>query len=242
MSDGKAEILPLSEGQQVRELYKYAIDKGTAGVEALDKLMELHERIEKRNAAKEFNDAMARFQEACPELPKSSKATIAPRGGIKFSYNFADLDSIARIIRKPLYENGLSYSWDEETVSGNLTSTCIVHHINGHERRSSFTCPSEWSSGSMSAQQKVAATNSFARRQSLIQVLGLTTTELDNDGGPIGEMITDKQAADLEAIISEVGADRDRFLKYLEVDDLGALPVTQFSAAVAALERKRQAP
>ena len=43
-------------------------------------------------------------------------------------------------------------------------------------------------------------------------LLGLASREMDDDGA--GGTITEEQVADLEALISEVGADRDNFLKF----------------------------
>lgn len=221
----------------IQQMLTLAIEKGVP-VETLEKLMALHERVSDRQAASEFAAAFASFQHACPLIYKASTANVATKAGSKFSYTYAPLDEIARTVGPLLHEHGLSYTWDSDVKERMLCATCTLRHVNGHSVTASFTAPTETSAG-MSEQQKFAAALTFARRQSLVQVLGLTTTDEDTDARPT-EMITDEQAASLEALITEVGADRAKFLKYLDIDDLlGGLRAADYAGAVRALEQKR---
>jgi len=224
---------------EVIGLLQQAIDKGV-DVEALEKLLTLHERVADRAAAQEFAGALAAFQAECPPIRKTSKAEIATRSGTRYSYQFASLDHIAEAVNPLLSTRGLSYTWDSETTDGSLRCVCTLRHVNGHSIQSSFACPLESKAG-MSEQQKVAAALSYARRQSLTQVLGLTTTDPDTDAAST-ETITEEQVANLESLMSEVGADRARFLSYLKVDSFDKLPESHFTGAIRALEAKRARP
>ena len=102
----------------------------------------------------------------------------------------------------------------------------------------SFASPID-TAASMSGPQKVASALTYARRQSLVQVLGLTTTEPDTDAAST-DTITAEQVERLELMISESGADRQRFTRYLEVSELAEIRAVDFAAAVAALEAKRR--
>lgn len=51
-------------------------------------------------------------------------------------------------------------------------------------------------------------------------------------------LIDEKQAADLDAKISEVGANKENFLKFLKVERLADLPASKYKAAAQALEDK----
>ncbi len=53
--------------------------------------------------------------------------------------------------------------------------------------------------------------------------------------------INEAQRADLQVMIDEVGADKDRFLEYFKIEKLADLPAAQYQRAVTALEKKRQA-
>lgn len=54
--------------------------------------------------------------------------------------------------------------------------------------------------------------------------------------------ITEDQEATLVALIEEVKADKQSFLKYMKVSNLSLIPATKYADAVAALEKKRRKP
>jgi hypothetical protein len=86
----------------------------------------------------------------------------------------------------------------------------------------------------------------YARRYALLGVAGVAG-EPDDDGNAAvatngkdaDPAITDKQAADLKALIEEVGADQDKFLKWAKINSLQAMPASSFPLAVKQLEAKR---
>lgn len=221
------------------QLLQQAITAGIP-VESIRELVKLSNEQADRAAAQEFNAALASFQAECPPIAKSSKASITTKSGVKYSYQYAELDQIATHIRPYLKPRGLSYGWDSSIDKNVLTCVCTLRHTNGHSVKASFTCPVD-AAAHMSEQQKAAAALSYARRQSLVQVLGLTTCDPDTDGSAgASDTITDSQEADLEALMQEVHADRLRFLKYMEVESLGEIRAVDFASAVAALEAKRR--
>lgn len=225
----------------IADLLRSAIDKGHP-TESLERIAALWERVDDRARAEEFARAIAQFQGSCPPIRKTSSAKITTKGGSQYGYQYAELDEIARTIQPHLRDAGLSYTWDSEEKGGQLTCTCTLRHVNGHSVSAKFNCPTDTASA-MSAQQRNAAALTYARRQSLVQVLGLTTCDPDLDGADMGnvETITEHQAANLDALIDEVAADRPKFLRFMGVDSLGQIPASEFSRAVRALESKRGA-
>ena len=61
----------------------------------------------------------------------------------------------------------------------------------------------------------------------------------DTDGTNVAYISPD-QVKDLEALISEVKADKARFLEYMGVNAVPEIPVKSYKEAVMALEKKRQ--
>ncbi len=61
-------------------------------VETMEKLMDLQERWDKKNAQKEFNQAMADFQAKCPVIKKNKE--VMEKDGKKARYSFASLDGM----------------------------------------------------------------------------------------------------------------------------------------------------
>ena len=223
---------------QIAQLLQAAIDKNIS-VEAMEKLVELHERVSARQAASEFAAAMAEFQAECPSIPKTSTATIPTNSGGSYSYKYAELDAIATVIQPIMHANGLSYSWDSDVVDGKLVCVCTVRHANGHSQPATFTCPIDDRSKGMSEPQKYAAALTYARRQALIQALGLTTTDPDPDGGgPPAAKILKPQVNVIADLIRDSGADLKRFLAYTGVEHIDEIDVDQYESAVSMLRRK----
>jgi hypothetical protein len=97
-------------------------------------------------------------------------------------------------------------------------------------------------SGSKNDIQAISSTVTYLQRYTLLAATGLTSAEMDqdDDDGAGPERITEKQAADLNALISEVGADKARFLTFIKADSIANIRASSYSAAVAALESKRK--
>jgi len=199
-------------------------------VEALERLQALHERVSDRAAAIEFARELAGFQEECPPIVKRSTAKVMTRGGVSYSYKYAELDQIARTVRPLLARRGFSYTWDSDVRDKAVHCVCILRHVNGHFEKANFSAPVESAAG-MSEQQKHASALTYARRQALVQVLGLTTTDPDTDGGN-PEPISQEQADDLRALIEQAGAKLTRFLKWAKIERLEDLPARDYESAV----------
>jgi hypothetical protein len=212
------------------QLLQRAVEQG-ASVETLERLEGLYERAKARDAAAEFAEAFASFQAECPPIAKRKTATVATKSGGTWTYKYADLDTIVRVVGPLLRKYGFSYTWDSETSKERmLACRCTLRHIGGHSITASFSTPTE-STSPVNDQQKAASALTYARRQSLIAVLGLTTCDPDTDGND-PTPITEQQASDLDAMIEEVGASKARFLKSFEVGKIAQLPARMYDVAV----------
>lgn len=214
-----------------------------AVVNAMERLVALHERMETRAAEKAFNKAMNDFQAECPQILKTSQASIRTKSGGSYGYKYAELDQIDDAIRPLMTRLGLSKRFTTERIGGDVKVTCIVSHVDGHSISADFQCAID-SDAAMSGAQKGGAAVTFAKRYALIAALGLTTTESDTDA-QLGvdrspAKISQGQAADIEALITEVGAVRSKFLGYFDVEDVSDLTVSQLPKAVQMLEAKRK--
>lgn len=242
-ADAPSSLVPAGAAG-VSDLLKFALDKG-APIESLERLVALQERIMDRNAAAEFFDAMAAFQRECPPIKKASRAEFVTKSGGRASYTYAELDEIARTVNPILARMGLSYTWDSTVAEGVMVVTCTLRHRSGHAVTAKFGSKVE-GSPLMSGHQATAATLTYARRQSLVQVLGLTTTDDDNDGqgahggereGSAG-VVTDQQALEVEALITDTGADLPAFLGFFKIARVTDLPVSCFEQAKKMLRTK----
>lgn len=224
----------------VTALLEMAVNKDL-DVTKLQALIVLAREEQDRHAAREFTAALAAFQQECPDIPRTSRADIATRSGARMQYNYAELDDILKIVRPVLALHGFGISWDAKVENNMLLSICWLRHVNGHKESATFSVPTATNAG-MSEQQKIAAAGTFADRNSLVRVLGIRTTDQDNDGADDpGETITADQAMSLEARVDDVGGDKAAFLKFAGVGRFADIPAARLAAldqAVTAKERK----
>jgi hypothetical protein len=225
-----------------RDLVRLALDKGV-DVEVLERLVALEERATARFARQAYFAALAGFQAEVPPIRKTQAVRFDERPGAKIAYYYARLSDIEKVVRPIALNWGLSWSFDSEYDEGELRVTCKVVHIDGHEETASFAAPSA-KQAKMNVIQAAGSTRSYAKRYALIDALGLSIAEDDDDGRASGaegstEPITTSQLADLTALIQEVGADKEKFYAWLRVDMLADLPQDRYDEARDALERKR---
>ena len=229
----------------IGDILRLAVEKDI-NVDALERLVAMHERHSDRLAAQEFARDLKRFHKACPKITKNKTAKFPTKQGTEVTYDYAELDHIVATIRDTLDECGFSFSWDGDVEGSMVKATCTLLHVNGHKRTSSFACPSE-SRSVASPQQKYGIAMTYAKRRSFVDVLGLTTVDQDTDGARApGAPITEKQASDLEGWIDSIVADkkldgaefRQRFLSALGAESIAAIRAVDHPRAEDMLKRK----
>lgn len=214
------------------DLLGLAVEKGL-DVAALEKLMDLQERWQAGQAKAAFDAAMAGFQAECPTMKKTRKAD---------RYTYAPLDTVLRTIRPILERHGLSVTFDTEiSAEGILSAVCKVSHIQGHSETSRFACPVDRNM-KVNDSQKQGSANSYAKRYALKNALNLVESDEDDDGFAGGTLfIEDEQIANIEALITEVKADRNGFLKWAGVKHIANIPAEKYQHCIQVLEKKRSA-
>jgi hypothetical protein len=238
-ANGSAIGVPVSPGIEIMSLFQQAI---TAGV-SLTELVDLNERMQRRNAELEFSRALVRFQARCPAIQKTSTGGKVEAGGTGFKFTYADYEEIASTVMPHLAAEGLSFSFDTEASPAMLKVTCTLRHELGHTVASSFAVPTD-SKAPISSQQKFGGAHTYAKRMALIDVLGLTLTDPESPEEAAGRSpMTDEQSASLAALVSEVcpsDAERDAFCKFMRVASIADIPAGRYAEAVRALENKRK--
>lgn len=211
------------------QMIEAAVSKGM-DVESLSKLMDLQERWEKSNAKKMFFHAFNEFQSTMPSIKKLSNG---------HNCKYAALGDIAEQIRPSLRKCDLSYRFEQDHQNG-ITVTCIVSHVDGHSESTTMTAQPDIS-GKKNPIQAIASTVTYLQRYTLTGALGITTADEDLDGRLAvagGNFLGGEQVAELEGLLGSTGTDRNKFLTYFNVQQLGDLPESQFAKAVNMLKRK----
>lgn len=229
-------------------LIMQAIDKlggenAESAVAVIKELSLMKREQEKWNAEKEFYAQIAEFRNECPQIKKSKTAGKTSDAGGKFGYKYADLGDVEKTVGKRLYQRGFSYYWSGRvyTEEGKLLreETCYLLHKNGHKISSTATVPLGGDVGRMNDMQKFGSGQTYAKRYSLVAVLGLPTTDEDTDGAD-PTTISESQAADLEAKIEELKANKANFLELMGAKEFSEIRKADWPRAMGIIKQKEK--
>jgi hypothetical protein len=231
--------MPQQQTVDLAPLFEKALELDK--VEALERLVGLHERAQDRVAQQEFNAAVSRFKSECPTITHDAEATVRTKSGGEFTFSYAKLEHIDKIIEPIATRCGLNYFWeDSEVANGVVKQTCVLKHVGGGERRASASFPID-QTDKIAAARAVKMAYTSAKKEALIQVLGLTTTDSDDDGGDpaLLEPIDREKVSQLVDMLTDCDGDYNSFCKMMGVTEIDQITLGDFPKAVKALVRKK---
>jgi len=225
------QILPITSPDSLLEL---AVAKG-AGLDQLEKLLDMKERWEKGEARKAYFLAVAEFK-AEPIVITKDKVNK------QYASRYTSKGNLVNTVNVALSKFELTARWDVSQEEDSITVTCILSHSQGHSEQVSLTAPPD-DSGSKNIIQQIKSTKTYLEIATYEAVIGVASTDDpgDTDGNMPRQTINDNQVANLEALIEEVGADKEAFLRMLKVESLAQLPASKYDGAIKRLEDKRKA-
>lgn len=151
-----------------------------ASMEVLEKLMDLQERYEAKQARKAFDRAMADAKAEIPTITKNRAVDFTSQKG-RTNYRYEDLESVASAVGPVLSKYGLSYRYRATSnVNEPVTVTCIISHRDGHFEELTLAAGRD-DSGNKNSIQAISSTMTYLQRISLKAALGLAVSN-DDDG------------------------------------------------------------
>jgi len=229
----KREIAPVQQESSPMQMLQAAIIN-KMDPQTIKDLMDLRDRWEATEARKSYMRAVAAFK---MNPPKILKDKLNKQYGSKYS----SISSVVNTTNAALSPHGLNARWDLKQDE-KITVTCILSHELGHSESVSLNGPPD-TSGSKNTLQQIKSTITYLEIATFQAVTGVVADEgnLDDDGDSAAmPRISAEQAADLQALLEEVGANKSAFLKYLRLEKLEDITVQAYPDAVKAIERKRK--
>jgi len=163
-------------------------------IEKMERLLQMHERMQARQAEAAFNAAMAHMQNALPSIAERGKG----HGTVRYA-TFEDINEVC----KPIMErHGFALSFRVRTVQGGMEVVGVLMHEAGHREETTMTLPLD-TSGSKNAVQALGSSVSYGKRYVMSALLNITTRGEDDDGQaavPVA-VITPIQAKALGALL-----------------------------------------
>lgn len=210
-------------------------------IEKMERLLVMQEKIVARDAEAQFNIAMTAAQ---AEMRPISADANNPQTRSKYA-SYWKLDQALR----PIYlKHGFSLSFDEaDTPKPEYVRVlCYVSHAAGHTRTYHRDMPADGKGAKggdvMTKTHASGAAQSYGMRYLLKGIFNVAVGEDDKDGNGEVPCITEKQAADLKAMLEELGPRAyANFLKAGKINTLAEVPAKNYDACVKLIEDKKRA-
>lgn len=152
--------------------------QGGGDLAMLEKMMDLQERFDAKQAEKAFNEAFAAFK---AEAVRIVKSTIVNDGPLK-GKTYANLADVVLAVTPALSKHGLSASWkltrDEPQW---MEITCTLKHVGGHSESVSMGGEPDAGPGRNKIQAR-ASTKNYLERYTLLAIAGMAAADGDDDG------------------------------------------------------------
>ena len=177
-------------------LFQKAIESG-AGVDALERLMAMRRELKEEFSKESFFRSLSKFQFECPEIIKDKK--VMDKTGNKVRFSYAPLDSIIKVVKEPLKNNGFSYTIETQQDKDSVTAICSLHHVDGYTKTANFKVPID-PGGYMNEPQKVATALTYSKRYAFCNATGIMTADQDNDANGLTKKATPEQEKHLREL------------------------------------------
>jgi hypothetical protein len=239
------ETLPVRqpEQQHLNPLVAAVLGGQDIDPEKLDKLLALQERYEANEAKKAYTKAMADFRKEAPTIEKNKEVSFN-----NTKYRHTQLGYALSTINPILGKHGFNPSWTTEQKDGQITVTCTMTHSQGHREKTSLSAAPDASGGKNSI-QAIGSTVSYLQRYTLFSICGLASSDQDDDGLKSEKeeiaKITEEQATQIHALISENGLNKDKFLQWLrrgvKAESIENINVNAFDSVVRQIKASIEA-
>lgn len=244
---GDAMPIPVvSETAAIINMIDRAARDPSVNIEKMERLFEMHSRMQADRAKREFWTAFAEMQSKLPtigrngEIKTNGKDEKGNKTGKQVKQSkyalWEDIDEAAR----PIYSShGFSLSFRVAQTPERMSTTAVLAHKSGHVEEASIALPIDMS-GSKNNVQGWGSALSYGKRYAATAILNIVSRGQDDDGKAAGapEKITEEQVIILRDMLIAVDADEKRFCAHGGFEKLSDIPASQFEAAKKTLAAK----
>lgn len=228
------EQMPAQQAEQATSILA-VIDRAardpSVDIDKMERLMQMHERIQDQHARQVYQSALARMQ---PELP-----VVRHRGDAAKRYTYALWEDIHRSMTPVLHKYGFALFFNVKTGE-QVKVTGILTHEDGHRESTEITLPAD-GSGNKNAVQAVASSVAYGKRYTAGALLNFATTGEDDDAQAFDDPpITAEQLENLNERLDACGADKEKVCEFLAVSSLAEIRNGQWPRVLKAIEAKEK--
>lgn len=250
-SDKPLTVHPVNDANSFLAFIARAASDPAVDVNKMERLYEMAEKMEARQAEIAFNESMAAMSLELPRVKKNGAVEYAvdksnKSGPKEQAFKFATYEDIDRAIRPILSKHGftISYTTEPRTSDG---GGCVVvgtlRHVRGHKQSASISLALD-NSGGKNNLQAMASTTSYGQRYTLKMLINLVFEGEDTDGN-LPQPITTEQAAAFDLRLRAISDKAlPNFLKWAKVElltDIQAKNYDKMAKAITNMETEAAA-
>lgn len=228
--------LATQEPPSVAIMLQTALSQGVTkdNADALGKLMELYERMEDRNAEKQFASAFVKLQQSLPVIVASS---IIPNRG-----KYERFEDVMKVVGPLLHASGFAVSFSQSADDKRITVTCHLRHLGGHSQDTPFGV--RYGGKADSDTQADCKASTTAKRNALLQALNIVIRQdcLNTEDDPTmgdGQTVTKEQAEEIRALVKAGRFDEKDTLAWLDAERYEDIAANRYEDAVGYLKPKK---
>jgi len=234
-----------ADATSIMEVISRAAADPATDVDKLERLFGMYERINAQNAKAAYYGALAEMQPLLPVVGRKGRIVIPGKDGKEAGGSatpYALWEDVNEAIRPHLAAHGFGLSFRVRKENDRVEVTGVLSHRSGHAEETMLSLPMD-PSGFKNNVQAIGSSVSYGKRYTAFALLNITSRGEDDDGkaGGAPGTVTEDQADDLRALMDEVKADLNRFLRHFRIEKIADLPAARHEEAVRMLEAKRQA-
>jgi len=210
-------VTSVNESAAMFQLIERVATNPDADIEKMERLWAMKERIDAKQAEMLFHTA---FVETQTKMRPISADATNPQTRSKYA-SYAKLDNALR----PIYtDDGFALSFDtaDSPLDLHVRVLCYVSHKSGHSRTHHIDMPADGKGAKggdvMTKTHATGAALSYGMRYLLKMIFNVAVGEDDRDGNQPIPRITEEQANEIHAKITENEISMDGFVRWLRTD------------------------
>lgn len=212
-------------------------------VEKMERLWQMKEKIDAKQAEMEFSRAMTAIQ-------KQTRQVSADASNPQTRSRYASYSALDKALRPIYTEHGLALSFDtdDSPLEQHVRVICYVSHESGHSRRYHIDMPSDGKGAKggdvMTKTHATGSGISYGMRYLLKMIFNVAVGEEDDDGngaGSTAERITEEQALAIHSKLTENDLDVAHFRNWLRlqfgVTEIESMPLKIYETAMKKVDQ-----
>lgn len=227
------------DGDPIISMIERAARDPSVDMDKFDRLMAMKERVDKQNALRAFNEAVALAKGEFGPIAKNRSVDFTSQKG-RTNYRHEDFAGVASVVDPVLSRHGLSYRFRSAQAGQKITVTCILSHRMGHSEECTLES-GEDHSGNKNSTQAIGSAATYLQRYTLKLALGLASSHDDDArkaSEPVG-FITDEQQASIRKLCDDTATEIVQFLTFANADNLAEIPARDYERLHGLLMKKK---